>query len=191
MKKITLILILVLASLGSLIAQEQHMEFRGIPIDGNGDQFVAKLEKLGYTKKTTSGASYILNGQFAGSACEVYVICTPVSKKVCKVVLYAPKIDNWYTLKDNYTKMKDQFTKKYGAPSVKYESFIKPYYEGDGYETQALKKKKCLYVSLWEISTGSIAIELSEYCQLKYTYEDGQNIKLLTQENSNNIQNEI
>ena len=50
--------------------------------------------------------------------------------------------------------MVELFTKKYGEPKDHFEFFSSPYYEGDGYELQALRKEKCNYISFWTLDKG-------------------------------------
>lgn len=191
MKKL-LLLITTLLSIVVLNAQtSEHLTFQGIPIDGNITEFTEKMNANGFVTVKTIDNGIRMEGRFANMECEVYVLTTPKTKKVYKVVLYAPKDEIWSSLKSNYEKFQNLFTTKYGKPYNHFEFFSDPYIEGDGYETQALNKEKCTYFSLWKQETGNIGLTISTYCQLEFGYEDNINIKLAQKEREDQILDDI
>lgn len=194
MKKIVIVLIVIIFSpIGiDLFSQNnRHLTFKNIPITGKLPDFVNLMEKEGFNLLNTKNNTAVMEGRFVNQTCEIYVIATPKSNIVWKVVVYLPENNNWISIKTNYNDFKDQFRKKYGSSFKHYEFFIKPYYEGDGYEMQAIRNEKCRYLSIWDLPEGSIAVEISKYEQIKFTYEDKINGDKLTKEKSAQIQDDI
>lgn len=188
MKKLVLLFAVMLMST-TFFAQE-HLDFRGVPIDGHIDAFVSQMERLGYTVDKRIDNSAIMNGKFTGRDVELYIFSSPKTNTVWKVVLYFDK-GSWSSLKSSYFEYKGLYTQKYGKPTSSYEFFSDPYYEGDGYELQALRKEKCHYLSIYKLEIGSIAVQLSEYEQLKLVYEDNINCELKNIEQTSSALDEI
>ncbi len=173
------------------MAQTEHMTFKGVPIDGKLEIFISKLVKQGFTVEYQTDNGAILEGEFAGkSNCSVIVVTTQISKIVWKVAVQFPKKSSWYSLKDEYQTFKTSYTNKYGKPKS-YEFFSKPYYEGDGYELQALRNKKCSYISFFATEQGSIVLELNSDEEVQVGYEDGINSEVAQQEKKQIVSDDI
>lgn len=156
---------------------KKHLTFRQLPINGPANQFIANLENMGYTIKfpySHERRTATLTGPFAGvNNCEVYVVGTPLTETVCRVIVYFPEQKVWYNIKSEYNKWKDKFTSKYGKPTS-YEFFSDPYYEGDGSEMTALYSEHCTYSSYFKDieSGGTIVVKMTTYDCVAIIYED-------------------
>lgn len=169
----------------------QHLEFRGIPIDGNVNAFVAKLENLGYNliEKEKDGA--FLSGLFTGKEATIAVLGTKKSSTVCMVCVQLPKNSTWYGAKSEYLYYKELFTQKYGEPSRHREDFDRPYYEDDGYELSALSRGKCHYTSLFVVENGTIMITIGDGGRLNIYYDDTKNRKIDETEKASSVIDDI
>ena len=156
-----------------------HLTFRDIEINGTVKGFCAELKKLGYSDPIyLDGGSCVVKGEFAGvKDCEILVLKSRYTDIVWKVVVMMSECKSWHSLKSDYERFKDMYTKKYGVPQA-YEYFLDPYYEGDGYELQALEMEKCTYLSCFENSLGMIGVSMSASGYVSIGYEDGINAKL-------------
>ena len=67
-----------------------------------------------------------------------------------------------------YRAMKDVLSNKYGSPDNQAEYFKKPYYDGDGYEEQALKLGKATFMAIWG---KSLMLEIHESLTVQVLYE--------------------
>jgi hypothetical protein len=180
MKKVILVITIILAST-NLFSQS----FDGISISGDLPTIVSKFKTKGYQfDKYTENGSAIMKGKIAGIYnVELYIFVTPKTKKVCKVVGYLDKEQTWYNLKNEYEKFVQILTEKYGPADNTYNTFTSPYYEGDGYEMTAIGLEKCIYASIWlHKSNLNLALEISKYKQVKFTYENDENMKIMTSE---------
>ena len=173
------------------VFSQEHMMFNGIPIDGKVEELVHKLEIKGYKLDQYLDGHAIMTGTFAGKSATLYVLGTVKTKTAWKVSVDFGESNSWYSLKREYNDFKDLFTKKYGKPKTHYEFFSDPYYEGDGYELQALRRNKCHYLTIYDLDTGNIAINLSSSESLKLIYEDKINGVLKTQEETNQALDDI
>lgn len=190
MKKTILFLVLVLTTYTCFA--EGHITFKGIEIDGSLLEFTQKLEEKGFTKVYTADdqSGCVLKGSFAGfDDCDVAVISTKNENIVWKVVVYLPDQTSWYALKSRYNDYKSSLIDKYGSPSNDFHFFSKPYYEGDGYELQALQNNKCHYAVYFQTTEGVICAEIGSAGygkgNIQIKYEDAINSNL----NSSNKKN--
>lgn len=191
------ITLLFLSLLLSLSAQE-HLTFKGYPIDGNITQFVSALKQQGYKVVYTNdaGDACILNGTFAGyNNCDIFVLSTENSHTVWKVVAKLPTQTSWYDLKARYNDYKESLTKKYGKPSNDFQYFSSPYYEGDGYEFQALSKDKCTFSAYYDLNEGTIAISIDSKKHnsgcVSIGYEDKINAELRKNDKQKNMSDDL
>lgn len=166
-----------------------HLNFKGIPLDGKLSDFISKLEAEGFTfDRYVDEDMAIMKGNFAGRNADIYISATPLT--VWRISVYYNKDESWISLKSDYFQMKELYTKKYGEPKS-FEFFWEPYYEGDGYELQALEKEKCYYASFWELPSGTIYIMINQFCQISMLYEDKINSELKEKERENTALNDI
>lgn len=189
MKKFLFVLLILFPLV--MNAQEDHIKFRDIPVDGHIDKFVASLSKMGYFKTQSLDNCIVLSGEFANKKCEVFVLFTHKTNTVWKVAVFLPVIESWSSLKYSYQEFREQYRLKYGSPSDSYEFFKKPYYDGDGYEMLAVKNDKCNFISFWDLSGGSISVKIGTSKQIVLGYEDRFNSELEAKEKNNTIQNDI
>lgn len=159
MKKI---FVLACAILFAIAAQAQeHMTFKGISMNCTLSSFVSQLTAKGYTKLYMNEKGAVLSGDFAGKQdCKIFVLGTSSSKVVWKVAVKFPEKVSWHSLKSEYNTLKESYTEKYGNPQT-FEYFSTPYYEGDGYELQALSLEKCTYSSFFSSPQGIINLEIT------------------------------
>jgi hypothetical protein len=179
MKKTVIAICLSLVTLFSA----QSQVFNGVKIDGKVDSVINQFKAKGYVLTPTPGGTLdnikTMKGMLSGQVVELVIASTPKTKLACKVVVYFPEEKSWYSLKSNYNKYVELLTQKYGSPSDNFETWRKPYYEGDGYEIQALENEKVIYRTLWRrINNLNLMLEISKYKQLRFDYENVINIDL-------------
>ena len=166
MKKLFLCLILLMPVFVFAQSAEnstfEHLTFKGIQIDGNLKQLISKLENQNFTLIKEYDELAKMKGTFANSSCELLIGTTPKSKKVYTILVDFGENDSWYSLKIKYKELKTQLQNKYNVIPEATEEFYSPYYEGDGYELQALRKDKCFYYSIFKLNNGEIGLYIAE-----------------------------
>ena len=190
MKKSIFIILCCLFSC-ALYAQEKHLEFKGTPLNGSLTSFVQKMKLKGYKTILTQDNAVVMEGEFIGKNANIFILSTPKTKIVWKVGVNLEKEISWSSLKSEYRKIKESYIKKYGKPLHSFERFDEPYYEGDGYELQALKLEKCTYISYFETPEGMISVGMDSSGSIAIMYEDGINVKIASKEKENAVMNEI
>lgn len=148
------------------------MVFKGIPIDGHIEDFVKALENQGYKKVYDGTSGVVMKGDFTGKNAEIFILYTSKTKTVWKVAAQFDKNSSWYKLKSDYFDYVELYTQKYGKPSEHFEFFVDPYYEGDGYELQALEKEKCFYNTFFKTELGILSVKIASSGTITLSYED-------------------
>lgn len=191
MKKLLLLFAFVF-SINIIGAQNAHLTFKDIPIDGNVKDFADKLSKKGFTQIEGLEDDIIrMEGKFADFNAEVWLVATPKTKTIWKVVVTTKKYTSWSSIKADFEEYKEIYTKKYGKPANDYHFFSRPYYEGDGYEMQALKLEKCTYATVFKIPEGGIMIKMTKWGDISFSYEDNVNVKIKNSESEQSMLNDI
>lgn len=183
--KRTLLLIVSVTLAISVYAQEAHLKFKGIPIDGNYKEFAQKLVQKGLKQIDASDDAILLNGNFmANPDVMVLVYPDPKSKNVSTVGAMIEAGKNWPTIEAKYYDVVATYKEKYGEPSEHVEEFKTDVHNDDYFRKNALENGQCNYKSQWDVEGGRIVIGMS-YFQFKYyvicSYIDNQNLKALRQ----------
>lgn len=169
----------------SASAQDAHLKFKGIPIDGNYKEFAQKLIQKDFKQIEATNDGIVLRGNFmATPGVMVIVYPDPKSKTVSAVSALIEAGDNWSTIEGKYRDVVDTYKEKYGEPTEHVEEFTTDFASSDALRKNALHDGQCNYKSLWEVEGGRIVISLA-YFQFDYyvicAYVDEQNIKALRQ----------
>lgn len=161
MKKVFVLLFAVFF-FASSYAQE-HLTFKGVPIDGTLDVCVANLRKAGFLYFTKHNGVAVLYGDFAGfKNCKIGVI-TPKSIDIVNritVVFYAEN-NTWRNIYGTYSALKYMLTNKYGEHIEcveKFEGNSQP--RDDNSRMHELRMDRCKYFTIWETNNGIIELEL-------------------------------
>lgn len=175
----------------TVMAQSEHLEFKSVPIDGHIDKFVSDLKKQGYEELHRFDAGVVMKGKFTGKDADIFILPTVKTKTVWKVSAQIGEDESWQSLKSKYYEYIKLYSSKYGEPSSHYEFFSDPYYEGDGYELQALKKDKCTYWTAYTLTNGVLTVSITSQGKISLSYEDSKNAELMKQEKKSNALDDI
>lgn len=160
MKKL-LVLLFVVFSFATIHAQE-HLTFKGVPIDGTLDAYVANMKKAGFTYLGNQDGIAILQGDFAGFRnCTIGVVTLESMDIVNRISVLFDTHDNWSNLYGNYSSLKDMLTKKYGKHSDNVETFdcySQPRDDGD--RMHQLQMDRCRFYTIWEVEKGIIELDI-------------------------------
>lgn len=80
-----------------------------------------------------------------------------------------------------YDELSKTLEEKYGKPSDRYRHFTTPYFEGDGYEQQAIRLGKGLLASYWiggegsqKEKVGALGLSVTEKLTVLISYESAE-----------------
>lgn len=191
MKKIFVTFLLLFAVIVGYAQEQGHLTFRGVPIDGDLETFVGKLEKLGYKNLDIEPApnTVVLTGEFTNKEVMVLVVSNANKQNVWKVGVLFEASDSWDFLVSQYDYYKELYTKKYGKPVSHTESFEKDYYKDSG-QLFALSQGWVKYESFWEVDNGDIKVSIAPF-EYKGTvlleYQDKKNAEVKSQNDLDDI----
>lgn len=196
MRKIFIAFLLLSASI-MVSAQENtqktaspHMAFKGIPIDGNINDFAQELARQGFTLSERERTKIVMSGEFLSvKECTITMTGTDKSVTLWKIGVLFPEESFWKILKDKYFELKKEFTARYGEGKSS-ESFVKPYKDGDRCEMQAVLFGKCRFSTLWITETGTVSLEITSNAQVCIEYKDSHNMTVAEKERKEMV-NEI
>jgi len=169
MKTLSITLFLTLISLTSYAqenkANQEHLTFKGIAIDGKLNDFITKLKTNGFTLLGTEEGITMLQGDFASyKNCLVAVATLKQKDLVSKISVLFPEKENWSSLSNNYFSLKELLTEKYGEPSSVVEEFQSLYQPSDDNDKMhQVKMNRCKYFTSFETEKGDIELSINKY----------------------------
>ncbi|GAP43596.1 hypothetical protein TBC1_111752 [Lentimicrobium saccharophilum] len=164
MKQILISSIIALSIITSF-AQTQssdHLTFKGVPIDGTLNEYVAKMKQNGFTLVKIKDGVAILRGDFAASKdCIVGVAALKQEDLVSKITVIFPERDTWSSLEGNYFNLKEMLTQKYGEPSEcveRFDTYSEP--RDDNARMHEVEMDKCKYFTIYKTDKGIIELSI-------------------------------
>lgn len=174
----------------SLMAQE-HLSFKGIPIEGSMTAFCQKLKAKGFTSIGSENNLTLFTGDFTGRNATVGVTATDDGKDVFAVVVLFDPSGEWNALVNTYDYYKDLYTRKYGKPSISKEK--KPALSDSNTALMAeVHQGTVVYGSAWEVTGGDIQLSIEKSSgvykgMVMIRYRDSQNVEAKIQNDLNDI----
>lgn len=167
MKKHLTFFLACLVLAGNIFAQ-QHLSFKGVPINGTLKEYTDAMVKAGFHYELTQDGTALLTGDFAGyKDCTVGVSTLKNLDVVSRIAVLFPNKDTWSAVLGDYEHLKAMLTEKYGTPSYSQEKFTG--YVGD-YDNNlvmhALKDDEYVWYTIFTTELGDI--ELSIMAGTKY-----------------------
>lgn len=174
----------------SIMAQE-HLSFKGIPIEGSMTAFCQKLKAKGFTSIGRDNNLTLFTGDFTGRNATVGVTATDDGKDVFAVVVLFDPSGEWNTLVNTYDYYKDLYTRKYGKPSISKEK--NPSLSDSNTALMAeVHQGTVVYGSVWEVTGGDIQLSIEKSSgvyegMVMIRYRDSQNIETKIQNDLDDI----
>ncbi len=144
------------------MAQEEHLSFKGVPINGTLKQYTAAMVKAGFKNEGTSkDGIVILSGDFAGyKGCMVGVSTLSNCDVVNRIAVLFPEKDTWATLVYDYEHIKSMLITKYGNPDMNMEEFTTYTGDNNGLKMHALNDDQVVWFTAWTTELGDIELSL-------------------------------
>ena len=189
MRKIFVTLTLFFAVI-NIMAQE-HLSFKGIPIEGSMTAFCQKLKAKGFTSLGRDNNITLVSGDFTGRKATVGVTATDDGKNVFAVVVFFDPSGEWNTLVNTYDYYKDLYTRKYGVPTISKEN--NPALSDSNTALMAeVHQGTVVYGSAWEVTGGDIQLSIEKSSgvyegMVMIRYRDSQNVEAKIQNDLDDI----
>ncbi len=162
----------------SIMAQNPHLQFKGIPISGKISSFSQKLTEKGFKTIGAQDGIIIMQGTFmATPATKIILYPDPSTNNIASVVALMDGDDNWVPLEKFYNNVVDTYKEKYGEPTEFRDEFTA---EQKRYNQQrnAILDKEGDYKTIWTRPEGQIVISFAHepfHYYVMITYIDTQN----------------
>jgi len=179
----------VIISIPTFAQTLEHMSFKGVPIDGTLNEYVAKMKQNGFQYLGTEDGTAILNGDFAGyKNCHVGVTTLNKIDLVHKIGVIFPNQETWSRLFSNYSDLKQMLTEKYGNPNDEVELFDVKSFElplDDNSKMHQVKMDRCNFYTVWKTDKGEIQLAIDHNgftsCFVKVGYFDKINSAIINE----------
>lgn len=179
MKKILICFVALLAAVSA--SAQEHLSFKGIPLEGSVLSFCQKLKAKGFTQIAKESNSTFLKGNFTGRDAVVCVSATDDGKNVFSVGVIFDPSGEWNTLTSTYEHYKALYTRKYGEPSFNKE-YNPATHDSNSALMYEVHQGTVVYGSAWNVSGGEIELKISKSTgfyegMVVIVYRDAQNIE--------------
>ena len=189
MKKLIFTLIALFATI-NIMAQE-HLSFKGIPIEGSMTEFCQKLKNKGFISIEQKKNITLFTGDFTNRKATVGVTATDDGKNVFGVVVLFDTSKEWNTLVSTYDYYKDLYTRKYGKPTFSKEK--NPSHSDSNTALMAeVHQGTVVWGSAWEVTGGNIELSIEKTSgfyegMVMIRYRDSQNVETKIQKDLEDI----
>ncbi|QEK51051.1 hypothetical protein FYC62_04715 [Pedobacter aquae] len=168
-------------------AQEKHLTFKDVPINGTMAEYISKMEENGFNHLATNLRIATLRGDFAGyKNCMLEVSTLWQKDLVHKIDVIFPFKETWSALYGDYSGLKVMLTEKYGKPTEFMEKFVGPHaIDDDRAKMSLVKIGNCKYYAIWRSDQGDIKLSIEHrnhqnyQCFVQLTYLDKVNSQIV------------
>lgn len=160
---------------------QEHLSFKGIPIEGSITTFCQKLKAKGLVQVHSEDNIRLFTGDFTGREATIGVVADQTGKNVFSVVVIFPKSGEWNSLVNTYDYYKELYTEKYGHPSFSREN--NPSHSDSNTSLMyEVHQGTVVYGSVFNAPGGTIEISIDKadgvyQGQVIIRYKDTQNIE--------------
>lgn len=179
-------LFVILALIFSLSAYSQS--YNGIEVGKSFETTKSVVLSKGYVySKVVSNNAVVYTKTINGVKNNIVLVYTPYTRIVWKIIAEVDYATSWMSAKNKYLRYVGILSDKYGAHVNGEVSFESPYFEGDGYEIQALYLDKAEIYSVYQDQNGNyIMLEMESFDKSKISllihYQNIEATKLNDQE---------
>ena len=157
----TLALVLSTMQLVAQTADNQHLMFKGVPIDGTLSEYVEKMKLNGFTLLGSENNGALFNGEFANyQNCKIGVGTSNKKDLVSTVFVMFPEREEWNDLYGDYSRLKQLLSEKYGIPNESKEKWENGYEPMLSLRMSAVKRGECNFITTFVTPNGKIQLRI-------------------------------
>lgn len=170
---------------------QDHLTFKGIPIEGSMTTFCQKLKAKGFTQMGKDKNITLFTGDFTGRQATIGVGASDDGKNVFSVVVLFDQSKEWNSLVSTYDYYKDLYTRKYGEPAISKEN--NPSHSDSNTALMAeVHQGTVVYSSAWNVPGGDIQLSIEKSSgiyegMVMIRYRDSQNVEAKIQSDLEDI----
>lgn len=170
---------------------QDHLTFKGIPIEGSMTTFCQKLKSKGFTQMGKDKNITLFTEDFTGRQATIGVGASDDGKNVFSVVVLFDPSGEWNNLVSTYDYYKDLYTRKYGDPAISKEN--NPSRSDSNTALMAeVHQGTVVYGSAWNVPGGDIQLSIEKSSgiyegMVMIRYRDSQNVEAKIQSDLEDI----
>lgn len=142
--------------------------FSDIPWNSSGDVVARKLKDAGFkqVRKDKQG-DYSFRGTLLGHDASGMAMLAQGRLVRVIVMLTTPE----ETVHETYSQVREVLLRKYGQPVRTLASFIEPFQEGDGYESEAIRSGKGIFLTQWAGEGQQLTVDITSGLMVGVSYD--------------------
>lgn len=165
------------------IQAQEHLSFKGVPIDGTLQEYIQKMYEKGFICKSKKNGIAEMYGDFAGfKSCMIRVSTLNDKDLVNTITVIFPQRKNWTELMTDYNTLKTMLTEKYQKSSEVVEKFNR-YVSSDFSKMTALKSGEIEWYTDFKTDLGLIKLSIISMPTIEgaviLKYFDNKNSKII------------
>lgn len=170
---------------------QEHLSFKGIPIEGSVGSFCQQLRAKGFTQVAKNNNLTMFVGDFTGKNATVGVVATDDGKSVFSVVVFFDSSTEWNTLVETYDYYKNIYSRKYGEPAASEEN--NPSSSDSNFSLMhEVYQGTVIYETIWEVPGGDIELSIEKSTEIHegmvmIRYRDTKNLETKIQDDLDEI----
>ena len=141
--------------------------FSDIPWNTPAETVVKKLKVAGFKQiKRDKQGDYAFRGNLLGH--DAGGIAMFARSKLVKVVVMLATPEE--VVRETYQQVREVLLTKYGQPMRTLASFVEPFHEGDGYEAEAIRSGKGIFLTQWSDAGQQLLVNITPDLTVAVTY---------------------
>jgi hypothetical protein len=164
MKKLLFAVFAILVSLNARAA----FVFSDIPWNAPAESVVKKLKDAGFKQiKKDKQGDYSFRGDLMGHDAAGMAMFAQGRLVRVIVMLETPE----ETIRETYSQVREVLLNKYGKPVRTLASFVEPFHQGDGYESEAIRSGKAIFLTQWSDDGQQLLVNITSGLMIGVAYE--------------------
>ncbi|HEY8712225.1 MAG TPA: hypothetical protein VIM68_05095 [Thermoanaerobaculia bacterium] len=163
-------LIIAIAFTVSLVSVDARASFvfSDIPWNAPAETVVKKLKVAGFKQiKRDKQGDYAFRGNLLGH--DAGGMAMFARGKLVKVIVSLATPEEM--VRETYQQVREVLLTKYGQPMRTLAAFVEPFHEGDGYEAEAIRSGKGIFLTQWSDAGQQLAVNITPGLTVAVTYE--------------------
>ncbi|HEX7421017.1 MAG TPA: hypothetical protein VF505_14100 [Thermoanaerobaculia bacterium] len=142
--------------------------FSDIPWNAPADSVVKKLKAAGFKQiKKDKQGDYSFGGDLLGHDAAGMAMFAKGRLVRVIVMLTTPE----ETIRETYSQVREVLLNKYGKPVRTLASFVEPFHQGDGYESEAIRSGKAIFLTQWRDDGQQLLVNITSGLMIGVSYE--------------------
>jgi hypothetical protein len=161
---------LVLAALSLFITLNARAAFvfSDIPWNAPGEVVVKKLKEAGFKQiKKDKKGDYTFQGNLTGH--DAAGMAMFAQGRLVRVIVMMTTPEE--TVHETYSQVREVLVNKYGKPVQTVAQFVEPFHQGDGYESEAIRSGKAIFLTQWSDDGQQLTVNITSGLMIGVSYD--------------------